>query len=391
MAKKKKKSYRPNIFLLILLIPLSMLIAWAVWPRKKLVIAIIDKTVLTNEGQEHSSLSWILNNERYTKTETDLYDVESDYYGFFPKDSNKYELKGLERLSPTQIEKLSNDADLVYFTDAYGIYSNEWFKKGRTSDRSGLLYGGMHRNDVELMKRMKAQKKMVIAEFNCLGSPTKPGVDTAFTELFKVEWTGWIGRYFETFDTTSNKEIPRWLISYYVKQSGKKWAFTKPGIALLNKDNRVVILEKDIDLTNEFPEIHSTQHAQDYYHLPEKFNYSFWFEILRNDTSVNRVLSTMHLRTTKKGLQQLQNAGVPSNFPAVMRHNGDDYKFWYFAADFCDNPLSMAASRFKGIQFFQTFFYNHYDEADRKKFFWKFYRPLLTKLLDDYYNTLRQN
>ena len=156
MAKKKR---RFNFFVLILFIPIGMLLTWFMWPKKKMVVAMIDKTVLTTEGQEHASLTWVLNNDRYTKTSSKIYNVASDYYGFFPKDSNRYDLKGMERLSSSQIQKLSNDADVVYFTDAYGIYSKEWFGKENVSERSGLLYGGLHKNDVELMRLAKQQKK----------------------------------------------------------------------------------------------------------------------------------------------------------------------------------------------------------------------------------------
>jgi hypothetical protein len=41
---------------LICFAPLIMWLLWLFTPKTKLVAAIIDKTVLTKEGQEHSSL-----------------------------------------------------------------------------------------------------------------------------------------------------------------------------------------------------------------------------------------------------------------------------------------------------------------------------------------------
>jgi hypothetical protein len=388
MAKKKTRIVTPYIFPAILLIPVVMLFTWLLWPKKKMVVAIIDKTVLTTEGQEHASLTWILTNKKYSKTNSALYAVDRDYFGFFPKDSNRYELHGLENFSTSQIEKLSNDADMIFFTDAYGIYANEWYKNGNVSDRSGLIYGGLHKNDVELMRLMKAKKKLVIAEFNCLGSPTKPGIDSIFKGLFGVQWSGWIGRYFETLDTSVNKELPRWLINYYSRQYKKPWNFKKSGVALVNKSDKVVILENGTDLAEELPVITTTKHAQDYYNLPASFKYSFWFEILNIDSKKNNVLAEMTLMVNKAGRKQLDQAKIPVHFPAVIRHNADDYKFWYFAADFSDNPLNMTSAYFKGVHLANSFFYNHMDEADRSKFFWKFYRPLVSTILDDYYATL---
>jgi hypothetical protein len=75
---------------------------WLLWfftPKTKLVAAIIDKTVLTTAGQEHSSLYWILNQERYTKTSKKSYTIDRDYFGFFPLEDEKFKLKGLERFS----------------------------------------------------------------------------------------------------------------------------------------------------------------------------------------------------------------------------------------------------------------------------------------------------
>jgi len=127
---------------------------WLVWfltPKTKLVTAIIDKTVLTTEGQEHISLNWVLNHERYTKTSSEPYTISHDYYGFFPLKDEKFKIKGLERFSPSQLKQLSIDADLVYFTDTYGIYNNEWYQQKNVTERSGKLYGGLSNKDMELL------------------------------------------------------------------------------------------------------------------------------------------------------------------------------------------------------------------------------------------------
>jgi hypothetical protein len=189
---------------LIILICFSPLIMWLLWfftPKTKLVAAIIDKTVLTTAGQEHSSLYWILNQERYTKTSKKSYTIDRDYFGFFPLEDEKFKLKGLERFSEKQINQLSIDADLVYFTDTYGIYNNEWFQKKNINERSGMLYGGLSKNDVALARLMKDKKKLVIAEFNTIGDPTDSAARAGFENEFAIKWTGWTARHFESLDT----------------------------------------------------------------------------------------------------------------------------------------------------------------------------------------------
>jgi hypothetical protein len=49
----------------ILFLPFWMWLAWLFTPKRKLVVAIVDKTVLTSKGQEHISLDWVLNYQRY--------------------------------------------------------------------------------------------------------------------------------------------------------------------------------------------------------------------------------------------------------------------------------------------------------------------------------------
>ena len=120
----------------IILLPLWMWPAWLLTPKKKTVTAIVDKTVVSKEGQEHASLTWVLNHERFTKTRSKGYDVSNDYFGFFPLKKDQFRLKGLERFSAEQIDQLSRDCDLAYFTDTYGIYTNEWFAGKNATERS---------------------------------------------------------------------------------------------------------------------------------------------------------------------------------------------------------------------------------------------------------------
>lgn len=78
-----KKKILLYLFFFILFIPVFMWLAWYFTPNTKLVIAIVDKTVLTKKGQEHISLNWVLNHEKFTKTSQKPYHVSEDYFGFF--------------------------------------------------------------------------------------------------------------------------------------------------------------------------------------------------------------------------------------------------------------------------------------------------------------------
>lgn len=147
-TKRISLSWRGFLALALFLFPFWMLIAWYFTPNRELLIAIVDKTVVAQPGQEHLSLHWVLNQEKFSKNKTELYDPNQDYFGFFPLEKEQYKLKGLERFNIAQLNDLSNRVDATYITDAYGVFRNEWFKVGNDQDRSGIVYGGMSRQDL---------------------------------------------------------------------------------------------------------------------------------------------------------------------------------------------------------------------------------------------------
>ncbi|APG59119.1 hypothetical protein [Christiangramia salexigens] len=377
-----KKKLFLGILFIFLGIPLIMYLAWLLTPNTKLVVAIIDKTVMDESGQEHISLNWVLNHEKFTKTSEKPYRIDTDYFGFFPGQNKDYQLKGLERFSASQITKLSNDADLVYFTDTYGVYNNDWFE----GDKNGLLYGGLSDEDTELMQLMKEKQKLIIAEFNTIGSPTKHYNRKRFEDMFHLHWTGWTARYFENLDIKQNAEIPEWLVKNYNRSHKHKWPFKRSGIAFVSDDQQIVILEEGRHLQSAMPHIITEEEHQEEYSIPESIKYPFWFDIISYDKEVNEAVSIFKMDLTEQGRKELVQNGIPATFPAVTRHTGKDYSFYYFSGDFADNPVRLGSSYFKGISFFKGLFYDTRNPMERSSFFWKFYQPLLTKILVDFSN-----
>ncbi len=372
------------ILIAILLIPLWMWLAWLLTPKKKFVFAIVDKTVLTRKGQEHTSLTWMLNNNSLTKTPTQRYKVSHDYFGFFPGDQKQYKIKGLERFSSEQLNQLSVDADAAYFTDTYGIYRNEWYGRSDINARSPIIYGGLSSQDVEFLKDMKARHKLILAEFNTLNTPTVPGNRYTFENLFGLHWTGWMARYFVSFDTATNKDLPRWLVRDYMNEHHQRWPFhNTPGVAYVSDGDQVVVLIDSVDLTDPMPHILTAGYAQQHLSLPPDIKYSYWIDVITPDLSVNHVLARFDVKVNKKGTEQLRQWGIPSTFPAILMHRDTDYRFYYFSGDFCDNPIGMGSSYFKGIQAFKWLYYNSEDLTERGGFFWNFYRPMMQHILDD--------
>ncbi len=369
------------ILIAILLIPLWMYLAWILTPKKKMVFAIIDKTVVNQKGQEHVSLTWMLNNLRLTKTPTQKYLTTNDYFGFFPEKEQKFKIKGLERFDSDQLNKLSADADAAYFTDTYGVYKNEWYGERDVSEHSEMIYGGMSSQDLEFLQDMKARHKLIIAEFNTIESPTTEDNRDKFEYLFGVHWTNWSARYFESLDSLKDKEIPKWLTRAYMEQHNNKWPFHKAGVAFVSNSGQVVVLEDGMQLKDPMPHIITAGYGQQVLSLPSSINYPYWFDIITPELTVNHVISRFDISVNAKGKAELNEYGIPSTFPAIVMHNSSDYRFYYFSGDFCDNPIGMGTSYFKGVGAFKWLFYNSEDDSERKGFFWEFYRPLMAGIL----------
>jgi hypothetical protein len=363
------------------------LLIWQIEGKKELKVAIVDKTVLTRDGTEHRSFSWILTNRKYCKPNRELYSNGDDYFGFFPMKDKKYYVVDFAGYDSTKLDELSRRTDMTYFTDTYGIYYKEWYGENPRGDRSSLIYGGMSESDIAFIKLIKAQHKLVMSEFNTIASPTSGSVRNEFEGIFGVKWTGWTGRYFDNLDTNTNKELPIWLVRDYKDQHNKRWPFTKSGIAFVHESGRVEVLENKTDLTDEVPYIVTNSENQKRFGIPAKEKYPYWFDVTLTSRS-NNVVSVYQINSNSRGDSILSSMNIPNPFPSVIEHYDNDYKFYYFCGDYCDNPIQQWFSKFWGITAFRMILPTSRETAERESFFWKFYEPLVSTILDKYYESL---
>ncbi|MFI2742452.1 hypothetical protein ACG2LH_06910 [Zhouia sp. PK063] len=378
------------IFIILILgIPGISYLLWRFQDPKQLAIVVFDKTVLNTQDQEHLSLFWLLNNQRYTKANGELYQHGKDYYGLFPDDKGEYEIHDFSNKTNESLDSLAKVTDVVYYTDMYGMYNVEWLATyfpeqlsddSKIGDRSKLLYGGMNAKELSFLQKAKAQHKLIINEFNLMASPTSSSVRHAYEKTFDVKWSGWVGRYFDNLDTIVNKEIPRWLINNYKKQHNNTWPFSKSGIAFVNEDDRVEILENETNLNIEVPYIHTSDEFTKKFKVDREFKYSFWFDIVF--PGKNTVISTYKIDANESGKAILANAGIPEVFPAAIMSK--DERYFYFCGDFCDNPINMKSSYFKYVEEIDNFLYKK-TTIERKSFFWKYYEPMLKNILKKEY------
>ncbi|WP_372775852.1 hypothetical protein [Mangrovibacterium sp.] len=386
------------VLIVLFLLIISPFIMWLLWfygEKKEMDVFILDKTVLTQHGQEHLSLNWVLKHHKYVKNDGDFYSAKDDYYGFFPDGKGGFTTEDLEQKTDNELDLLADRFDMAYYTDLYGIYWNEWLneypsikpeeKAGRLGERSSLMYGGLSENELVFLTKMKDRKKLIINEFNIVASPTPYRLREKWEEEFHVKWSGWVGRYFGRLDTVANRDLPPWLIRNYMEQNNNEWPFTKSGIVFVRQDDRIVILEDETHLENEVPVIYTGRQYASYYKLADKIKYPFWFDICSTD-SVNQIVANYRIEHNQKGDSILRRWHIPAEFPAVIKRKAD-YPFYYFAGDFADNPISMSKAKFKYIDSIESMFYSK-NISERHSFFWRYYRPLVSRIVDDYYQTL---
>lgn len=342
----------------------------------------MDKTVSKTSYDEHLSLFWVLNHNRFVKPDKKRYQASEDYWGFFPVNRPQFKVKDLTLYSDEQLDSISNYYDVFFYADAYGVYSNEWFLKGDINERSSLIYGGANFSEAAVMERMFQQRKLVIGEFNLVTSPTPYDVRRALEDLFQFRYTGWTLRYYDDLDTLTNTDIPNWMVQLHNESQRRPWDYKGSGLAYVNESGIVLVLTED-DLISELPVINTKKKFSDYYNIPEYIRYPFWQDITIPYSEEN-VMAYYKVHPNERGDSILNYYKIPKMYPAVIGDSAEGLRF-YFCGDFSDNPFGYLTSYFKGITFLRKLFYNNQDFNDRRKFFWEYYQPMVKKIFYDYY------
>jgi hypothetical protein len=373
------------ILVFFLATPLWMRLSWEILPARSLNLAIIDKTVVNTNSNEHRSVNWILDYEKYTRSDGSLYDISKDYYGFFPGDHERYTIHDFEKMDDGDLDSLTSVFDLVYFTDTYGVLGNEWYRHRDRNESSISIYGGLSEKDMLFLKMMKEKKKPIVTEFNTIAYPTTHDVRTDFENTFGIKWTGWMARYIASLDTVDNPDLPKSIVRKYKSEHGGAWNFTNEGMLFIHEDGRILVLEKGRGLNDAIPKIYTDKKFQSRFSLPLKIIYPYLIDIISNRDSSNQIVSSYYIETTSEGEKILSANGIPKSFPCII-HREKDYSFYYFCGDFADNPTKFRFAKLFGIRTLKFLMYNAIDVTDRNRFFWEYYLPLMQTIFKEAYN-----
>ncbi len=369
----------------IIALPLIKFISWTLQTKKPLDIILVDKTVPTLERLHHKSFDWVLTNERFVKKESKTsYSYKKDYYGFIPTrplrefgwTKNEYHLTDLKELP------VKNDA--LFFTDTYGVFSNDWYKGLNRSRRSRIIYGGLNNTDNLLIKEMKDNKKLVVLEYNVMDHPTTAYESFRLQERLGITVSGWTGKFFHSLDST-HKDFPIWLTSMYRKHTKQPWTFKKSGIVIL-KTKEIIVLEEGTHLKTVRPYILTDDTNCASFGLAPQVAFENWFEII--DARENNVISKFRIETTSEGDTLLSQNNLTNEFPAAIQEPSEKLTY-YFAGDFSNNAVPMWTSRLKNADKMKIFFYSDKPD-DSRRFFWLYYKPLISTIFNEHYNSIKR-
>ncbi len=367
------------ILVVVLAIPAVSFIRWAFQEKKPMNILILDKTVPTLDRNGHRSLVYVLTNDRFVrKDKGGSFSTAKDYYGFIPLRPVREKQFKKKDFRLTELIDLAENNDAIYFADTYGVFFNDWYQGIKKARRSRKLYGGLNNNDYLLMSEMKKRDKLVIVEYNTFNYPTAGLERFKVEELLGLSSTGWTGKYYRNLDTVNSAGVPSWMPSLYRKQYNEPWKFTKPGVVLL-KENSIIVLEEGKQLTSAKPVIVTPENYTTEFQVIPSVAFENEFEIV--NPGENTVISSFSLRTTASGDTLLSSYGLSSTFPASLRDQAEHT--FYFSGDFTNNSVPSWTSRLKGIEKAKTFLYTD-NQEDYKRFFWLYYKPLITGIMTGY-------
>jgi len=369
------------ILVIILILPAVGFFGWFFKEKKPLNIVILDKTVHSLDRVKHRALNWVLVNERFVKENNRKYSLRKDYYGFFPMrplrakqfDRNDYRL--------AEVIDIADSCDVLYYADTYGVFFNDWYPGINRSRHSRKLYGGLNNNDYFLLSEVKRRNKLTILEYNSFDYPTDAYERYRVEELLGFKSTGWSGQYYSSLDSTS-ADLPPWIVELYRKETRGPWPFKNAGIVLLKGENEIIVLEEGTHLENALPFIMTDGQVAVDYNLAAQVAYDRTFDII--DPLENRVLSTYRLMTTDQGDMLLDKHFLSAEFPAVIVNQGD-IESVYFCGDFATSELPPWTACLGSLNIVNGLLYKSGDVDDTRRFFWKYYRPLMAGMLNDYY------
>ena len=342
------------------------MIRFAVKPVLPVVTAVYDKTIPNGKVREHTGLFWFLKQKKVMPAEGKTFAYDASYYGLHWDGNGTYH--------EVPLPSLSENADLLYIADTYGIYRNE--KVGIVPDAEvpNLIYGGLTQTDVNSIRDFlnTDRANTVVAEYNSFGTPTHPYVRSQMESLLQTKWSGWVGHYVK--DLEEEGRTVEWERNRYETTTGRKWEFSGSGYDLVNEETDILILDEH-DIGRKGNELIFTAKGTELTGISGSVSYQGLFDIV-SPLNEAETLAYYSLDVTENGLAKLKSKGLDPVLPAVIRNETAFHTTYYLSGNY-------AALNYKPrFYFWEGVIERMQKVPDAKQessdsFYWKTYIPLL--------------
>ncbi|MCB1186375.1 hypothetical protein KDL29_04330 [bacterium] len=421
-----------TILILALIIYLCVLIPHLFWERTPdipLKMMIVDKTVPFQDYREHRGLFWLLTNNKFVdptkQTDNRFYAEDLDYTGFYPPPDDRILAPPEQEnamfsqefnpnfvgpvpssSNPAEDARLKNDVhwrfdyidsadladrDLLYICDSYGVYSADYwqFRSDYWGDNiahtiySPKIYGGMKPEEITAIEGFLDQGgRTICAEFNTLASPTDEELRDRLEEIFGVDWTHWIGRYFVDFGDVT--DVPWWLFELYKQKHGKDWDLTGSGYLLCKdgEDEFFVLTDADDVAPGGMLFVPRTDYMEmDVMQGSRPSTFTYWFDVVtvRPDPSV-QILADFEFKLTDSGKDKMRRHDLPLVIPAIVRKE-THYNSYYMAGEMTEFGKAMGPADTKLTLQINRSFYGREVQGSTGFPFWHSSYPVVTNIL----------
>ncbi|MEC3883368.1 hypothetical protein VKA52_06490 [Halobacillus sp. HZG1] len=347
-------------------------VIWLFSPSKTLDVTILDKTVPDESAREHKSLTWLLNYNKYKTSEKKSYD-SMNYYGLVPDEEEQI-------IEEKMLPEGLGGTDLIYVADTYGVYKQDlpWAEEPDEGSPE-LIEGGLGMDEwQQIRQQVQSNGKDLVMEFNSFASPTSDAVRKDVTDFLKVDWQGWIGRYFQ--DLNKGGEVPEWVVSRF-EEKEKSWTYEGEGVVLIHEfTSEVVVLSLEEGDLEGAPILATfTDKGEEQFNLQQSTPYLYSFDILEAEEGAE-VLAEYEIQTSEQGTGKLDEHGIPATFPAVTHYEDQGGHRYYFSGDFADLADVPSFYQYKGFAKVREWVAKFQPDSE-ESFFWSTYQPMMGRIL----------
>ncbi len=377
--RKRLKWYHYAAIIVLILLALPFIV-WHFIPTHQMNVIVLDKTIQSyaddehiikeNVYRKHQGLFWIMNQQRYVKSDGFAYDYKMDYYGPMLDEEGGYD-------HSVELSDCTVKPDMVVLADAYGM-GNDTF--GRYNG-STPLNGGISDDDMSYISYAYESGAPIVGEATLFSSTLSDSVRSQLMNLFGVKPTKWIGRYL--FDLQDFTDVPDWAPPMYEQQEGVEWRFSGPGILLVSNDGKIIILEQNKDFNSKnLLQISINEDYKNEFSGCDKCNFYNWFELIEPNYGTENI-ATFSFDLNATGMEKIKEVSKTPNFCAITRKQEEGYApTYFFSGDFNDYVNGERFEKFLFADWLFRFF--SYDrQGDISNFFWRFYTPLMNHILRD--------